>query len=93
MTDKTPEILYAIVAVVGGLARSMGDYLHGKTPLAWHKILAQMVVSGFSGVMFADVMGKINPDWMFVASGIGGYMGVQAIEFLFDIIRNALTKK
>lgn len=77
------EAAYAIIAVVGGVARYLAGYLKGEKFNIYH-FGAHAFVSGFSGYIFAHLSGLIglNSNSVFFIAGLGGFMGTKAIELI-----------
>lgn len=83
-----PEWLYSIIAAVGGAARYLNLYLTTGQFL-WPYFLANVLISGFSGLMFA-LMGKsmnMPIEFLYVCAGVGGFMGTNTLEWLAAIIQ------
>lgn len=84
------ELIYGILAIAGGISRYFNDYNRtGK--FAWKHFITSVFISGFSGYMFAllGISMDMPQPFLFMMSGIGGFMGEQAIKFLSEYI----TKK
>ncbi len=84
------EFVYVTIAAMGGLARYLQKYLTDGE-FRWKRLLAEMMVSSFSGYMFwqfALFVGMTAPIVPLLV-GMGGYMGAEALKF----IENLLTKK
>ncbi len=81
------EAAYAVIAVVGGVARYLAGYLKGEQFNMTH-FLAHAFVSGFSGYIFAHLSGLIGLDSnaTFFIAGLGGFMGTKAIELIIKKI-------
>lgn len=87
-----PEYIYALLAAFGGGARYLNIYLtNGK--FSWGNFIANLLVSGFSGLMFAFMAESMNfpQQILFVSAGIGGFMGHNALEFLATYIKGRMT--
>ena len=82
MQNIPPEMLWLIVATIGGLARvSQRMIVDGPTPLV---ALAHVIVSAFSGMMaalFTHQIGMMGNS-LLLAAGLGGWAGVEMIEYL-----------
>lgn len=78
---------YALIAVIGGIARYLDSYLKGQTAPTWSRMTAHAVVSGFSGYMAAHATLLIKPEWTFIVAGVAGYLGTQALDFMADVIK------
>lgn len=81
------EALYALLAIIGGAARYLSDYLKGKAFKIRH-FLAHLVVSGFSGYVFGHLSSLIGLDGSLAVSiaGLGGFMGTRAVELIIKRI-------
>lgn len=84
------ETLYVAIAASGGMARYLHLYLdEGK--FAWQHFVAHIFVSSFSGYMFyqfaVNIMGFPNGS-VAVFSGLGGWMGVEAMKGIEALIKN-----
>ncbi len=89
MKDVPVEILYAVVAIVGGIARYLNSFILGQK-FRFSIFLASAVVAGFSGFMFA-LLGQTMafPSTMVhIMAGVGGFMGDQTLKFLMEYITN-----
>lgn len=82
------EIVYVLISALGGMARYLNGFLRGKRFDLW-KLLASMIVSGFSGVTCAHLALLIKPGWEIIAASIGGFMGGEAMTY----VANLLAKK
>lgn len=88
MNSKVPpELIWSLVAIIGGVAKYVKMHLEGRKTFKLIDFLARVFVSGFSGYMFGHAMFLINSEWVIVASGIGGYMGAEALDYLVNIIK------
>ena len=81
MSNLPSEIWYAAVAMAGGFAKYVHDSVTHETFNVW-KAIAQIIISGFSGLMLSWFMSTlgVNGKGLFLAAGIGGWMGVQALD-------------
>jgi|DEB0MinimDraft_6_1074348.scaffolds.fasta_scaffold23026_3 hypothetical protein len=92
--SKIPvDVFYALIAAAGGAAKHLNEYLHQQEEFAWPKLLANIIVSGFSGYVFTSVVIGFNPEWAIPAAGIGGYMGGNAMDYLFTILSKRVSIK
>ena len=84
-----PEALYAGVASGGGIAKYMYEYMKTKK-FDWKMFIAHTILSAFSGYMFASFASLLGVDasLKYSLSGLGGFMGVRAMDLLEDIIRS-----
>lgn len=81
------DAAWAIIAMLGGVARYLDGFIKGQTAPTWSKILAHAFVSGFSGYIVAQAVLLIKPEWAFIAAGVAGYLGTQALDITADLIR------
>lgn len=80
-------VLISLMAISGGVARYAQSYLEGQR-FSLFKLIASMVVSGFSGVMFGyfGITLGLRGEIIHVFSGIGGFYGTATLHYLFDRI-------
>ena len=76
------HLIWIIVATLGGVARTLNEFLVTGAPIAFGKFFAGAFVSGFSGWMFAQTLSLHEPNLSIAVAGVGGYMGAQALELL-----------
>lgn len=78
------EVIYVTVAAIGGTARYLQNYLN-EGDFTLRHFAAHVFVSAFSGYMFyqfaINVLG-LPEQSIAVISGLGGWMGVEAIKVL-----------
>lgn len=82
------EALYVVLAAVGGAAR----YLVGYTREEKFKLsifAASIIISGFSGYMFALLGISLNlpPAMLFMMAGTGGFFGEQTMKLVLDYVK------
>ena len=90
-TEKvTTELLYVLVSAMGGVAKYLNEYLvSGKFHLGL--FIANIVLSGFSGLMF-KLFGEsigLNHNILYMFAGVGGFMSSSSL----NLLANILTKK
>ena len=86
-----PELLYVVVAIIGGIARYLNGYTNG-TPFKLSVFLASGFVAGFSGWMFAQMgiaMGWPN-GFLFILAGMGGFFGEQSMKLLMELVEKRI---
>ena len=84
------EIVFAALAVFGGVARYLNGFTHGE-PFKFSIFIASAIVAGFSGYMFAllGVTMSIPHEMLFVMAGTGGFFGEQTMKYVLEVV----TKK
>lgn len=92
VTEAVGKMAYALLAGVGGIAKHLSEYLRGST-FRIRQLIANTVTSGFSGYIFAEIAFNINERWAYVAAGVGGYMGAQGLDYVFDLFRRWAEKR
>ncbi len=86
------EIFWTLLAGVGGLVKALREVLKGTEKFAWSRVIARIIISGFSGLMVAKTTELLDPTWATIAAGIGGYLGTEALDSLVEVIRGRLPK-
>lgn len=81
------DLAWAVIAVLGGVARYLDSFLKGQQTPTWSRMAAHAFVSGFSGYMVAQAALLIKPEWAFISAGIAGYLGTQALDMTADLIK------
>jgi len=81
------DLAWAIIAILGGVARYLDGFIKGQMVPTWSKMIAHAFVSGFSGYMIAQAMLLIKPEWAFIAAGVAGYLGTQALDMAADLAK------
>ena len=88
MFDDVQKIWEAVIAVIlavlGGLARLLN--LKDETRLAWSRILSELFISGFSGLMvlmLARASG-LSGDWLGLVCGMAGWVGPKVLDMLIE---------
>lgn len=82
-----PELLWVLIAMAGGIARYLDQYLKTGQAPKLGLMLGHAVVSGFAGYMVVQITIKFQPDWAVIAAGAGGYLGIQGLEWLSWMLR------
>jgi hypothetical protein len=89
--DKIWEtVLAVLLAVLGGLARVLN--LKDMQKLKWSKILSELFVSGFSGIMvlmLAHIYG-LSGDWVGIICGMSGWIGPKILDILAKLVSKAI---
>lgn len=91
MLEFDTKQTFVMIAAVGGIAKHMSEYLKG-AKFRIRQLLANTIVSGFSGYVFAEAAFQLNPEWSHVSAGIGGYMGAQALDFVFLLVKERFNR-
>lgn len=97
MEDYKDSLKFITLATSGGAARYLHGYLEGDR-FSWKHFVANCFVSGFAGFIVSQIAGKLSPDWKYIAAGIGGFAGTQALDFIIYLIKKryapqAMTKE
>lgn len=89
--ERVWQIVIAIVlAAMGGLARLLNA--KDKTKLMWSRILSELFISGFAGLMvllFARSFG-LSGDWLGLVSGMAGWIGPRMLDMVGKQAGNAI---
>jgi len=89
MREKFPlELVFVAIAAMGGIARYLSLFLNGEK-FRLSMFFANLIVSGFAGLMFA-LFGRsmaMSLEMQWVLSGVGGFMGTEAMKFLIAKIK------
>lgn len=80
------------LAILGGLARMADAVLKGEK-LDPVRLLARVVVSGYSGYLAAEALKVYSPDWQFVAAGVGGFAGAEFVGFMIRLLSKYAGKR
>lgn len=90
---NTPIIFHGIIAFFGAIVHALKAHRSGQSKNILD-FLTLTVMSSFSGVMFAILGLQMFPDQIYVTlmlAGAGGFMGVEGMVIIIDIVRH-LTK-
>ena len=81
-------IIAVTLAVAGGLARLLN--VKGKSKLKWGKILSELFISGFAGLMVLMLARHfgLSGDLVGVIAGMSGWIGPRVL----DVIAKATSK-
>lgn len=91
MKTFNEEFIWVILALFGGLARYLDTYLKGSEIFSISRMIATIIVCGFSGFMVAELMLLLYPNWALWSAGIGGYAGVEALNALFSFWKSKIN--
>lgn len=74
------------LACWGGLVRYLVDIQKNKATWSWGNALAQIVVSGFTGLLscLISIDSGLQLYWVLFAAGISGSMGSVALTYFWD---------
>lgn len=89
------QLIYIIVATVGGVARYLNSFADGKVPFQLSIFIASAFVAGFSGLMFAlvgDSLSLPNPI-PHIMAGCGGFFGDQTMKLVLEYVTKQSQKK
>lgn len=93
---KVPtEILYVTIAAAGGTARYLNIYLK-EGDFTLRHFVAHVFISAFSGYMFYQAALNLfgMPEGSIaIVSGLGGWMGVEALKWLEMVLKNKMGDK
>lgn len=81
------EIIWAILAVLGGIAKYFDKYLKGQETFTVLRMVSNMFVSGFTGYMTAQFFLLMYPTWALIGAGIGGYAGTQMLDLIVEFLK------
>lgn len=88
------EVLYVVVAAIGGMARYLQHYLN-EGQFSFRHLMAHLFISAFSGYMFyhcaTDILG-LPETTIAIFAGIGGWMGVEALKMVETVIKRKVDK-
>jgi len=92
MFSKFPiELIFAILAVSGGVARYLNGYANG-APFKFSIFIASIFVAGFSGYMFALLGTSLSlpQSMLYMMAGTGGFMGEQSIKLIMEYLNKKI---
>ena len=85
------EVVFVILASVGGVARYLSNYIKGEK-FRLSMLVSNFILSGFAGLMFS-LFGSslgLSTEILFVLSGVGGFMSTEALKFLAQKIKKEI---
>jgi len=94
LTKIPTELAYVAVAVIGGIARYLQNYLNNGDFTMRH-FCAHVFVSAFSGYMFYQFTIEVlhlPPSISPIVAGLGGWLGVEAMKMIEVSIRKKINK-
>jgi hypothetical protein len=86
LSNLNPEFIYVLIAVMGGVARYLYNYINGQK-FRLSVFLASAVVAGFSGSMFLlwGIYIGAGPALQGVMAGMGGFFGEQTMKLILEL--------
>lgn len=91
--DIPVQLLYVILATVGGAARYLNEYKNSKQ-FSLAIFVASSLAAGFSGLMFAlvgDSLSLPNP-MPHIMAGVGGFFGDQTMKLVLEYASRNVSK-
>ncbi len=95
--NKQDLVTWAILAGSGGLAKFLSTRLDPNAPILTRgrfifMAIANICVSGFSGILGALMMSGVAPDTILVpaAAGVFGFAGIRGLEVMLDKLSNKI---
>jgi hypothetical protein len=92
--DRIWDTVIAVgLACAGGLARILNA--KDDTKLEWGRLLSELFLSGFIGVvvlMFTRAIG-LSGDWVGLLCGMGGWMGTRMLDLIEEISGEKIRAK
>lgn len=94
LKDIPVQVVYIVVASVGGLARYLNSYV-GDKKFSLAVFVASGFVAGFSGLMFALVGDSLHlPKPMpHIMAGVGGFFGDQTMKLVLEYASRGVRGK
>lgn len=85
LKDVPVQVLYIVVATIGGMARYLNGYI-GDKKFSFAVFMASAFMAGFSGLMFALVGDSLHlPNPMpHIMAGVGGFFGDQTMKLVLE---------
>ena len=81
-------VIAITLAALGGFAR----LLNAKTKLKWSRILSELFISGFAGLMVL-LLGRsfgLSGDWLGLVCGMAGWIGPRVLDLVGKQAGNAI---
>lgn len=87
------EVIWSLVAICGGVARYLSEYRQTRK-FELGPFLANSAIAGFSGSMFMLLGNSLAMPYALVGvmAGVGGFMGVDAVNFLIEYLLKSRIK-
>ena len=89
LNDWIINVLVALAALVGGIARLINELLTGDRKYTILTAAGHIFVSGWSGFVAAQIISVFDPSLAFAVAGVSGWMGSKSLELL----QGYLTKR
>ena len=89
--DQIWEAMIAVLlAMLGGLARILN--LKDSQKLKWSRILSELFISGFAGIMVLMLarIYNLSGDWVGIICGMSGWIGPKILDMLVKLVNKAL---
>lgn len=98
MTEQPPAIIFlihGIIALFGAIVHALKAHRGGKTKTIVDFFILT-VMSSFTGVMFSFLGLQLFPNQIYITlmlAGSGGFMGVEGMAIIIDVIRQLVKVK
>lgn len=81
------EVMYGIVAIVGGISRYLTAYVNGEH-FKFSILIASAFIAGFSGYMFALMGDSMSMPYPLphIMAGVGGFFGDQTMKLVLEYV-------
>jgi len=94
--EKIPvPFFYAVIAIIGGMARYFNSFSEGKVQFRLSILLASAFAAGFSGLMFAlvgDSLSMPSPI-SHIMAGVGGFFGEQTMKLVMEYVSGKTNRR
>lgn len=80
------EFIWIVIAASGGIAKYLYEMQRSKRPFKIIELVAKAFIAGFSGWVFAHVAVMLNDsvDFQLIMCAIGGWMGADGLDFVWQ---------
>ena len=87
------ELIYAVIAITGGIARYLNSFVNGQ-PFRLSIFIASAFVAGFSGMMFyyLGVTMSLPTPFLAMMAGTGGFFGEQSMKYVMEYVTKRTQK-
>lgn len=91
--DIPIQVVYVLVAMVGGVARYLNSFVSGQK-FSLTIFIASGFVAGFSGLMFALVGDSLHlpAPMSHIMAGVGGFFGDQTMKLVLEYASRNVKK-